>query len=80
MPTAVLSESGRFDPTGIGVVDDAPMLVLKFRVITSLPFDAAVVFDPGSLTDDVAGFDVIDCLAPLTVENRSWGAVKAIYE
>lgn len=71
---------GGFDPVGIGVVDHESLIVLKFRVLTSLPFDSAVVFDPDSLTDDVVGFGVADCLVPLPVRTRTWGAVKAIYE
>ena len=62
---------GGFDPVGIGIVDNESLLVLKFKVITSLPFDSAVVFDPDSLVDDVVGFGVADCLVPLPVRTRN---------
>ena len=70
---------GGYNLTGIVTGPPRPLIRLRFRVLSSFPFPTALVFDEASLTDDVVGFSLFDCIVPLPVEDRTWGGVKALY-
>jgi hypothetical protein len=70
---------GGYNLTGIVTGPPRPLIRLRFRVLTSFPYPSALAFDYASLTDDVVGFSLFDCIVPLPVEGRTWGAVKALF-
>ena len=70
---------GGYNLTGIVPGPPRPLIRLRFRVLSSFPFPSALAFDDASLTDDVVGFSLFDCIVPLPVEGRTWGGVKALY-
>jgi hypothetical protein len=70
---------GGYNLTGIVTGPQRPLIRLRFLVLTSFPFPSALGFVGESLTDDVVGFSLFDCVVPLPVEDRTWGGVKALY-